>query len=166
MDQDGYIKKKEMVTMLYNYPKTHIKFITDEIAPDNGEKLNKMTEKRVKSIHNIEDNCVMSQNNFDSPCHKAKGGTLQSVHSDNLDGVLNDELEVASNSLEENCLNALFLGEDKIHSNFYYVERDINKSFQYNMKRENEIKTNIQQANPEQLRTKPKRGTTHSISLG
>jgi len=150
MDQDGFIKKKEMVTMLYNYPKTHIKFITDDIAPDNGEKLAKMTEKRIKSIQSIEDNYPGSQNFLDSPSRKEKGGTLQSVHSDNLDGVLNDELEVAS--------------EEKIHTNFYFVERDINQPYQVQLEREKELKLSVQQTNPEHARTKQKK-KTQSISI-
>jgi len=55
-NNDGYIEKKEMVTMLYNYPRNYIKFITDEIAPDGGERLEGLTEaKRVQSIANVDD---------------------------------------------------------------------------------------------------------------
>jgi len=54
-NNDGYIEKKEMVTMLYNYPRNYIKFITDEIAPDGGERLEGLTEaKRVQSLANVD----------------------------------------------------------------------------------------------------------------
>lgn len=84
---------------MYNYPKNHIKFITDDIAPDGGQKLEKLTEEKRRSFANSEKDqsilIVPSMNILESPMPKVKTMTIQSLHSDAVDAALNDELEVA-----------------------------------------------------------------------
>jgi len=126
MDQDGFIKKKEMITMLYNYPKNHIKFITAEMAPDGGEKLEPLSEqRRLQATQDHHEN-ILDPNQFGTP---VKQGTMQSVHSDNVDGVLNDELVVAE--------------EEKKAAKFFPVERDISKSYSFHVQRESQAQMKL-----------------------
>jgi len=145
MDQDGFIKKKEMITMLYNYPKNHIKFITDDMAPDGGQKLERLTENKRRSFHNSEKDqsilVVPSINILESPMPKVKTLTMQSVHSDAVDAALNDELEVA--------------GENKMPGNTLPVERDIKKPFNYFVQRESMANLNFVNVDDNE-RAKPK----------
>jgi Ca2+-binding EF-hand superfamily protein/tRNA A-37 threonylcarbamoyl transferase component Bud32 len=54
LDEDGFIEKKEMCMMLYNYPKNYIKNITEEGAPDKGEKLQGLKDGQYESISGTE----------------------------------------------------------------------------------------------------------------
>ena len=66
------------------------------MAPDKGEKLEQVTEARRQSIQNIDVEGVNIENNcLVLPSQDPRPGSLQSVHSGNLDGALNDELVVA-----------------------------------------------------------------------
>jgi len=52
IDDDGYIQKKELVTMLYNFPKQYLQTIMEEINPSEDEKSHE--EKRMGTIPSID----------------------------------------------------------------------------------------------------------------
>lgn len=114
---------------MYNYPKNHIKFITDELAPDKGERLEQVTEAKRRSLNNLDQENGNAENNLEPP----QGA--QSVHSEHLDGALNDELIVAGIFLLL-AFQSLWLLDENVKCNFGSISRDIRQCFSYYQEKE------------------------------
>lgn len=65
------------------------------MAPDGGERLEKLTEAKRQSIQNLDGDHDAGHQNHAHARGSLIAPSVQSVHSDHIDGALNDELVVA-----------------------------------------------------------------------
>lgn len=69
------------------------------MAPDGGERLERLTEAKRQSIQNLDhepcEPCHQDAVNQNVVGRNIIAPSMQSVHSDHVDGALNDELVVA-----------------------------------------------------------------------
>mmetsp|Transcript_6088 Transcript_6088/g.5436 ORF Transcript_6088/g.5436 Transcript_6088/m.5436 type:complete len:215 (+) Transcript_6088:154-798(+) len=106
-NNDGYIEKRDMITMLYNYPKNYINFITDELAPDKGEKLAKVGEKQRQSISQIID---------DEDKKNRKNSRLPADAEDTI--------------MEDNEVDEAVPADERKTIDLYEMDRDIKTAFE------------------------------------
>jgi len=114
-NNDGYIEKRDMITMLYNYPKNYINFITDELAPDKGEKLAKVGEKQRQSISQIID---------DEDKKNRKNSRLPADAEDTI--------------MEDNEVDEAVPADERKTIDLYEMDRDIKTAFEtYKQRKKN-----------------------------
>jgi len=121
VDNDGYIEKKDLVTMLYNYPKQYLKGILEEIAPDGGEKMEHLNEeKRTRTMTELDMDIVKLEFNKPIAPRKTTGENFKELKPSDLRAPFAEDFNDLSIADEEK-------NEIPVH----FLPRDINNCLEW-----------------------------------